>query len=820
MELAAGEKRLATLDLEQARGAIRAVLNDSGARLEKRLAALGRDAAASKVGVCLLAGGAEELGSGQTLPEAWDDAPAEAGSDRLLCGIGREGESYGVLGVSGRIFTPGDAARLQALADFIGELLHTRLAFRQGQSRWLQSEEELKRQRQIIDHIHDSVIAMDLGGYITSWNKGAENLFGYTAEEAIGRNILFIYADENEEDGLLSGLFLGQGSGREMVVRRRKKSGEVFWASLSLSLVLGADGHPSGVIGYLVDITERLRSEEQLRLQAAIFEHSDEGIVVADVENHIVSVNRAFSKITGYPQEETLGRTPGFLLSDLHDEKFYADMQHSIADSGHWIGELWLRRKSGELFPAWMSTSTVHNRDGKATHFFSMFSDITERKNAEKQIYRLAYYDTLTGLPNRAMLQTLLKQAITEARRNRYHGAVLFVDLDRFKQVNDTLGHALGDKLLIQVAQLIRSALRAEDVVARIGSDEFVVALFDITRREHASVVAQKILLALSEPIILDGGHEILVSASIGISVYPEDGDDPETLIQNADIAMARVKLGEGQDGHLFFSPQMNLRALERLRLEWSLRRALEREELLLHYQPQLDLATGEMVGAEVLLRWQHPEMGMVSPGQFIPLAEETGLIVAIGEWTLETVCRKNKAWQEAGLPIVKLAVNISARQFRPLLAKRVEAMLQDTGLAPEFLELEITESVVMHNTEGMIELMAEFKRQGVSLSLDDFGTGYSSLNYLKRFPLDKLKIDQSFVRGLPGDASDSAIARTIINLARNLDLRVIAEGVETEEQLAFLREAACEEIQGYHYSRPLPEEKFVEFLRARRAGA
>jgi diguanylate cyclase (GGDEF)-like protein/PAS domain S-box-containing protein len=703
---------------------------------------------------------------------------------------------------------------LQSLANLFASTLLDRLQLDERKRDLLDKECDLARQQQILDHVHDSIIAMDLSGYITGWNKGAEQQFGYTAEEAIGKNILFLYADDDEDDdALFHEAFLEHGS-REMVVKRRKKSGEVFWASLSLSLSRDEQGSPSAILGYLVDITERLKVEEELRLQAAIFEYSDEGIIVTDVSKRILSVNRSFTKITGYEAHEAAGQFPSMLKSGLHDRAFYDEMNASIAGNGLWIGELWNKRKNGENFPVWMSISSVHNKEGATTHYFSVFTDLTERKNAELQIYRLAHYDVLTGLPNRARLHTLLRQTLLEAQRTKAHGAILFVDLNRFKQINDSLGHAHGDTLLKEVAQRLSASLRSEDIIARIGSDEFVISLVNIARHEDASIVAQKILDSLSQPIMVEE-HELKISASIGISVYPDNGEDAETLIKNADVAMDRAKRGEAPDGYLFFSPDMNQRALERLKLESNLRRALERNELVLYYQPQLNLQSGKIVGAEVLLRWNHPGTGMISPADFIPLAEETGLIIPIGEWILETVCARNKEWQLAGLPIVKLAVNISAKQFRPDLPRIVAEILARHELDARFLELEITESMIMQNVEGVIAMMDDFQLLGISLSLDDFGTGYSSLSYLKRFPIDKLKIDQSFVRGVTQDADDEAITKAIISLSRNLGLRVIAEGVETEAQLDFIRSAGCEEIQGYYYSRPLPENDFVKFLQS-----
>ncbi len=760
------------------------------------------------------------------LPESWRNFAEQIGRDRQAAWVPAEGNGNEQMQLGCPLFIQDELAGalyvqapltampvVQSLAGLIAEILLDRLQLDERKHELLDSEDKLIRQQQILDQIHDSVIAMDLNGYITGWNKGAEQQFGYTADEAIGKNILFLYADEDEEDALFHEDFLDRG-GREMVVKRRKKSGEVFWASLTLSLSCDARGNPTAILGYLVDITGRLKAEEELRLQAAIFEHSDEGIIVTDVSRRILSVNRSFTKITGYEAHEAIGQLPSILKSGLHDRAFFDEMNASIADNGLWIGELWNRRKNGENFPVWMSISGVHNKDRVITHYFAVFTDLTERKDAERQIYRLAYHDALTGLPNRARLYTLLRQALLEAQRNRTHGAILFIDLDRFKQINDSLGHAYGDILLKEVAGRLAASLRSEDIVARIGGDEFVVALVDIAKHEDASVVAQKILANLVPPIMADG-HELQASASIGISIYPDDGDDAETLIKNADIAMYRAKQGETHEGYMFFSPDMNRRALERLKLENNLRRALERDELVLHYQPQLNLQNGKIVGAEVLLRWNHSGHGMIPPATFIPLAEETGLIVPIGEWILETVCARNKEWQNAGLPIVKLAVNISAKQFRPALPRMVAEILARHGLDARFLELEITESMIMQNVEGVIAMMDNFQLLGISLSLDDFGTGYSSLNYLKRFPIDKLKIDQSFVRGVTKDADDEAITKAIINLSRNLGLRVIAEGVETEEQLAFLKSFGCEEIQGYYYSRPLPEDDFVKFMQS-----
>ncbi len=713
----------------------------------------------------------------------------------------------GLLWASGRVFSDDDAATLSSIADFVAHVLDTctRLTDRERELDLMSAR--LDQQSRIIEQIEDSIITTDVQGFITGWNGGASKLFGYTAEEAIGQNILFLYVDDDEDtdDPFLAG-------DREMVVRRRKRSGEVFWASVTLSVVHDDTGKPTELIGYVRDISDRLLKEENLRLYGRIFENSGEGIMVTDADERIVAVNCAFVEITGYTAEEVIGQTPRIFRSDQHDEAFFTEMWKVLSKEGQWQGEIWDRHKNGNIFPKWATISTVHDEKGSITHYFSTFSDISERVAAEERIRQLAFYDTLTGLPNRATLYNLLEQALEIARRNRTSGAIMFIDLDRFKYVNDTLGHGAGDELIRRVATRFKTCLRASDVIARLGGDEFVVALIDIARPDDAAFVAKKILSIFSSPFLLNG-HEVSISASIGISVYLSDGLTAEELIKNADVAMYRAK-DQGRNCFLFYSSDMNVRSLERLQMESDLRRALDRNELELYFQPQVDIHTGVIVSAEVLLRWQHPDIGMVSPAQFIPMAEETGQIVAIGRWVMEQAVLQSKAWQQKGVEIVKLAVNLSARQFRHDLLEEVSGILERHDFPKRLLELEITESMVMRDANEVIEMLEAFNTLGVPMSLDDFGTGYSSLSYLKRFPIDKLKIDQSFVRGVPNDADDMAITRAIIALGKNLGLKVIAEGVETNEQLNFLRREGCDEIQGYLFSRPVPADEFVDMLR------
>ena len=673
------------------------------------------------------------------------------------------------------------------------------------------SLEERRQQAQILRHINEPVVSMDLAGTITGWNTGAERLFGYTAAEAVGRHVLFLYADEDEEDTSFEDVFLGHG-GREMEVRRRKKNGEVFWARLELSLLRNDDDKPTGMIGFLSDITEQRNAAEQLRLHARIFEQSEEAILITDAQEKIVSINPAFTRITGYEAAEAIGETPHKFRSGRHDAAFFDEMRARLLDSGYWQGEVWDRRKNGEIYPKWLSMGSVRNSVGGITHYFSIFSDITDRKRAEGRVHRLAYFDALTGLPNRAQFSRLSDQALTTSRRKEGFGAVLFIDLNRFKPINDSLGHEVGDKVLKETANRLRACLRGADVVCRLGSDEFVVGLFEIANRDHAANVAQKLLATFDNPILIDG-HELKLGAAIGVSIYPEDGLDTETLLRQADIAMYRAKQ-TGPDGMAFFSEDMNQRAIDRLNLEAGLRRAIERNELLLYYQPKVSIANGTIIGAEALVRWRHPERGLVPPGEFVPVAEESGLIVHISNWVLEEAGRQIRRWMDDAFPAMHIAVNLSARDFSGSLPARIQKLLQRHGIGAEWLELEITEGMLMNHTDSVIAMMDEITALGIALSLDDFGTGYSSLSYLKRFPINTLKIDRSFVISIPGDADDCAIAGAIVSMSKQLKHNVIAEGVETTEQLAFLKSLGCDEIQGYLFSPPVPAEKFAAMVR------
>ncbi|MGR9013575.1 MAG: bacteriohemerythrin [Gammaproteobacteria bacterium] len=568
--------------------------------------------------------------------------------------------------------------------------------------------------------------------------------------------------------------------------------------------------------GFITDITNQKQNEVDLRIAATAFELQD-AMLVTDANNVILKVNQAFTRITGYSPREVIGKKPNLLSSGQHDNAFYAAMWDSINRTDAWQGEIWNRRKNGEVYPEWLIVTAVKDPDNKSAqvnHYVASFSDITSRKAAEEEIKQLAFYDPLTKLPNRRLLLERLKHSIEVERREGKRLALLMLDLDRFKAVNDSLGHSAGDELLQQVAMRISTRLRDVDMVARLGGDEFIVLLEDIAHAEDAARVAEEIILVLSKPFQLAQSNDVQIGASIGISLYPEHGASYEILMDHADAALYQAK-DQGRGCYAYFSEDQTLAARERIALETRLRRAIEQQELRIFYQPQVDIASGRIVGAEALVRWQDPTEGLIPPLRFIPIAEESGLILEIGAWVLRETCRQGRLWLNAGLPPLTLAVNVSPQQFRRGdICDLVAACLSDTGFPAEFLELEMTESGLMENQDHVLELLNLLRAQGIRLAIDDFGTGFSSLAYLKHFPLDVLKIDKSFIDDIPHLQDDMEIASTIIAMGHILGFKVLAEGVETEAQLDFLRKQNCDSYQGYIKSPPVPAEAFIELLR------
>ena len=587
-------------------------------------------------------------------------------------------------------------------------------------------------------------------------------------------------------------------------------------------LDLGADDYltkpvvTTVLLARVRNILQRKRAEAQLRLAAHVFEYSGEAIVITDRDNRIVEVNPSFTRMTGYTAEEVHGKNPGILSSGRATKEEYRVMWAAIEEHGFWQGEMWDRRKDGNIYPKLLTISVVRNYQGDIDFYIASFADLSEQKATEEKIRHVAHHDALTGLPNRLYLHISLEQAIAAARRENAEVALLFIDLDRFKIINDTLGHHVGDSLLVEVAQRLRKCVRESDLLARLGGDEFVVAISGDDAINIAAHVAEKILGSLSRPYHI-AGNALHSTPSIGISLYPHDGDSIESLMKNADAAMYHAK-SMGRNNFQFFSTEMTQSSSERLQLEDSLHRALEHGEFIVYYQPQADFASGRLVGAEALIRWRHPERGMISPLDFIPLAEENGMILPIGAWVLREVCRQLKAWRELGLTGLHVAVNLSPRQFhQDGLVENILGALREFDVPAAALELEITESSVMENPDEAVSLMNRLNQNGLSIAIDDFGTGYSSLSYLKRFPVSKLKIDRSFVMDIPGDANDTAIAIAVIQLARSLGLKTVAEGVETAEQRQFLSDQGCDLLQGYWYSRPLDAAGFEAFALAER---
>ena len=555
-------------------------------------------------------------------------------------------------------------------------------------------------------------------------------------------------------------------------------------------------------------------SETNLRLAAKVFESSREAIIITDAQRNIVSANGAFSEITGYPFEEVHSRSVD-LLNPLDADPFAVkNMWDQVAAFGFWKGEITARHKSGPDFPVRLTITSAKDDQASDQNFVLVATDITEHRQAIERINYLAHFDVLTDLPNRIAMQGRVTEILNQAKLSKSQAAILFVDLDRFKAINDSLGHHAGDAVLKGVALRLKVCMRESDIVARLGGDEFVVVLPN-SNEDGAKFVAQKIRDRLSEPYLVEN-QKLTVTPSIGISIFPDDGDDAETLIRNADSALYHAK-DSGRNNFLFFTQRMNLAAIERMTMENGMRRAIENNEFILYYQPQIELASGRLIAFEALIRWQHPERGLLAPGRFIPLAEESDLIVAIGDWVIAEACRQNAAWQKSGLQALPVSVNLSARQLHEtVLTDTVRRNLVQNGLSAKHLELELTESMLMENVDTPAKVIAELSALGVTFAVDDFGTGYSNLGSLRRFPIHRLKIDQSFVRKITSDQGDAAIVRTVLTLANNLNLKVLAEGVETIEQLDFLRAEGCDEIQGYLISQPIPTNDFVALLSSR----
>lgn len=596
-------------------------------------------------------------------------------------------------------------------------------------------------------------------------------------------------------------------------VRLRHKAGHYIPVLSRYMVQRDANKSAVRLSGTNMDLSERKRTEERLHQAAAVFETTREGVIVTDANRLIIMVNNAFCDITGYAEAEVVGKGPGILRSGRHSPEFYETMWTSIAIAGHWQGEIWNRRKNGEIYPQLLSISEVRNGAGAVINYVGVFADVSQIKASETKLEFLAHHDPLTQLPNRLLLRSHLEHGMRAAQRENSRLALLMLDLDRFKDVNDSFGHGAGDELLQQVAERLTSRLRGMDTVARLGGDEFTVMLQKIAHPDDAALVANEIMTSLNKPWLLSNGAEVRIGVSIGISLFPDHGSSTQELLQHADAALYQAK-HDGRGCYRYFSQSLTYAARERLDLEARLHRAIENNELRVHFQPLVDVNSGHIVGAEALVRWQDPQEGLIPPNRFIPIAESTGLIDAISQWVLTQTCMQGKKWIDAGLAPLTLAVNISARQFQHGdLGETVARILDATGFPATRLELELTESALMERDRDVTELLNRLHLIGVKLAIDDFGTGYSSLAYLKRFPLDVLKIDKGFIDNIPHRADDGAIAAAIVAMGHTLGFKVLAEGVETEGQLHFLQSLGCDLYQGYLMSKPVPAAEFERLL-------
>ncbi|WP_420546710.1 EAL domain-containing protein [Curvivirga sp.] len=659
-----------------------------------------------------------------------------------------------------------------------------------------------------------SVLITDAERSIRYINPAFTSVFGYDFDEVENKNPRLLRSNETEASvyqEMWGNLNKGDSWLGEFI--NKTKDGRRVYVTASISPVLNETGELTHYIGVLFDTTSSKENEKQLRLAATVFNSATEAVMVTDAENRILTVNNAFTDITGHEQNDVIGLSPSILNSGHQDQTFYEDMYANLNDKGFWGGEIWNRRKSGEVYPEWLTITSLYDSDGNLEGYVSLFSDITKRKQDEEHIIRQANFDSLTGLANRNLFADRFTRAIDRAEREDHQVALLFIDLDRFKNVNDTLGHAVGDLLLQRVTKRLLGELRKTDTAARLGGDEFAAILPNIVNMYNLERIVKRILKSLSTPYNIDG-HEIFISASIGITLYPDDAKITTELLRNADSAMYMAK-DKGRNAFHYYTRELSEQAEKRHQLESALHHGLENDEFHVYYQPITDMSNSRTACAEALVRWNHPELGFISPDDFIPLAEEIGLIVPMGELILRKACLQAVKWiEEIGSNAPGVAVNMSSFQFqRQHIPTLVKEILINTGLPATKLTLEITERLLIVDTDEILQQLQEIRELGVGLSIDDFGTGYSSLSYLKKFPITKLKIDKAFIQDMETDEENMALVDSILNMAKSLKLEVVAEGVETQEQEDILRERGCDFVQGYLHSRPLYRKDFMTYL-------
>lgn len=680
-----------------------------------------------------------------------------------------------------------------------------------------QAEQQLEKVKQewnyAMDYVDDAIYLLDLERRVIRANKAFYRLTNTSEQDVVGRNITELMHIRGEH--IQCPVCQAQEACEEAVIIL--ETGEQgnpmpFPIEVICNITHGPAGEPYGILVTIRDLSRIRQTQEKLFQSQAVFQNTNEGIMIVDVNSNIIAVNPAFTRITGYSEQEAVGKNPRLLHSGQNNEAFYAALWADLNRTGGWQGEIWNRRKNGEVYPEWLTISTVRDDNGKVLNYIGVFSDISQLKQSQSRLEFLAHHDPLTTLPNRLLFSVRAEHAIERSQRNKLITAILFIDLDRFKHINDSLGHTIGDRLLKAVAKRLQALIRNEDTIARLGGDEFVILLEELHEGEDAAILADKVKHALSTPFHIND-YELFVCASIGISLYPLDGKGVEELLRNADSAMYRAK-DMGRNTYEFYTQELTAHALEHVVLEAQLRKAIEQDQLRVFYQPQICLINHSVIGVEALVRWQHPEQGLIGPHQFIPVAEDTSLIIPLGEWVLRHACKQAKQWLDEGVEFGQVAVNVAGPQIlQSNLVDTVASALNDSGLPPEYLLLEITETFIMDRAKPAIQMLLSLRKMGVSLAIDDFGTGYSSLAYLKELPVNKLKIDKSFINDLPNDDNDAAITRAMIALGDSLLFSIIAEGVETEAQREFLVQEGCEQVQGYLYSKPVPADELVQFI-------
>jgi len=680
-----------------------------------------------------------------------------------------------------------------------------------------QATEISSRLGRLLDRSANEIYIFDMNYQFIQVNQGARDNLGYSIEEMYEMAPWDLKPEFSREDFLLRIKGLGNHDCQQLSFEtvHQRKDGSTY--PVEVRLQLSREENPPVYVAMILDITERKQSEDELRKFSRVIEQTYNGVIITDPENRIEYVNPKFTELTGYSAAEVLGQKPSIWRSGDTADEAYDELSEAMSNGSEWHGEFKNRKKDGSIYWAASSVSPLRNENGEVTNYICMMQDITNQKDTKDQLNYLAHYDTLTSLPNRRLFIDRLQQAMKETERRERLLAVMFIDLDHFKNVNDSLGHEAGDILLKQAAVRLGDCVRESDTVARLGGDEFTLMLPDLKHVDNATHIAEKVIEAFSKPFYIKN-RRFFVTASIGVTLYPLDDNNVEDMLRNADTAMYYAK-DAGRNNFQFYNYEMTARVERRMVLESDLRQALVRNEFILLYQPQVNASNGTVEGMEALIRWQHPQRGLVSPDQFISVAEETGLIVPVGEWVLREACKQSRDMQISGLPPISVSVNVSARQFQEKdLVQTVDQVLKDTGLDPALLNIEITESMLMFDVEHTSSVLEQLSALGVTIAIDDFGTGYSSLSYLKRFPISTLKIDRSFVCDIPANKDDMLITRAIIKMADGLSIKTIAEGVETKEQLNFLKLHKCDQIQGYYFSKPVTGDEIVKLLQAEQA--